>query len=463
MKNQLCIKQFIHALEQLTSPILLFQDYMQQINANAKNHQNLFKIFKEIYLDLFDEPTSESQVEFGIIKKQFSKYIKEKFETEFGTDGKNLTSLSETEIRRSVKKLIEKDLSEYTKLYQTGNLGDFSPWLREFKRNLAKEIEIPGQYNEKSKPMPEYHIKIESFDERISEMVSIRRPKLLTIRGNDQKDHRFLVKGGEDQRQDQRIEILFELINDLLKSDPRCYQRNLSIRTYQVIPMTTKLALIEWISDTKTLKEAINGSKTEEESRRLDSGEKGVAIRYQHYIENASKDLTGRNINDLYGMVYAKYNRDYVSNSFKEIENQVPWDLLRRHIRSMSSSTEGYFYLRNQFIMSYAVASACQYILGIGDRHLGNCMIETMTGKSIPIDFGMAFGHAAINLTVPELVPIRLTRQILKLIAPLEQNGLFEATMLHTLRALRENNDLLMCILDVFIKEPSIDWYISVT
>ena len=317
MKNQLCIKQFINALEQLTSPILLFQDYMQQINANVKNRQNLFKIFKEIYLDLFDEPTSESQVEFGIIKKQFSKYIKEKFETEFGIDGKNLTSLSETEIRRSVKKLIEKDLSEYTKLYQTGNLGDFSPWLREFKRNLAKEIEIPGQYNEKSKPMPEYHIKIESFDERISEMVSIRRPKLLTIRGNDQKDHRFLVKGGEDQRQDQRIEILFELINDLLKSDPRCYQRNLSIRTYQVIPMTTKLALIEWISDTKTLKEAINGSKTEEESRRLDSGDKGVAIRYQHYIENASKDLTGRNINDLYGMVYAKYNRDYVSNSFK--------------------------------------------------------------------------------------------------------------------------------------------------
>ena len=65
--------------------------------------------------------------------------------------------------------------------------------------------------------MPEYHVKIESFDERITEMVSIRRPKLLTIRGNDQKDHRFLVKGGEDQRQDQRIETLFELINDLLK------------------------------------------------------------------------------------------------------------------------------------------------------------------------------------------------------------------------------------------------------
>jgi phosphatidylinositol kinase/protein kinase (PI-3 family) len=58
-------------------------------------------------------------------------------------------------------------------------------------------------------------------------------------------------------------------------------------------------------------------------------------------------------------------------------------------------------------------------------------------------------------------MPIRLTRQILKLIAPLEHAGLLEASMLHTLRALRENNDLLMCILDVFIKEPSIDWIVK--
>ena len=82
-------------------------------------------------------------------------------------------------------------------------------------------------------------------------------------------------------------------------------------------------------------------------------------------------------------------------------------------------------------------------------------------------------------------MPIRLTRQILKLMAPLEHSGytisslsknlnklnfflkivvnfksLFEASMVHILRALRENNDLLMCILDVFVKEPSMDWIV---
>ena len=30
--------------------------------------------------------------------------------------------------------------------------------------------------------------------------------------------------------------------------------------------------------------------------------------------------------------------------------------------------------------------------------------------------------------------------------------------MIHALRALRNNSDLLMCTMDVFIKEPSLDW-----
>ena len=39
---------------------------------------------------------------------------------------------------------------------------------------------------------------------------SIRKPKRLVIRGDDEKDHVFLVKGGEDLRLDQRIEQVRE-------------------------------------------------------------------------------------------------------------------------------------------------------------------------------------------------------------------------------------------------------------
>ena len=36
----------------------------------------------------------------------------------------------------------------------------------------------------------------------------------------------------------------------------------------------------------------------------------------------------------------------------------------------------------------------CQYVLGIGDRHLSNFMIDLSTGGVVGIDFGHAFGTA---------------------------------------------------------------------
>lgn len=71
-------------------------------------------------------------------------------------------------------------------------------------------------------------------------MQSIRKPKRIVIRGNDEREYPFLVKGGEDLRQDQRIEQLFEVMNNILSRDAACSQRNMQIKTYQVIPVTTR-------------------------------------------------------------------------------------------------------------------------------------------------------------------------------------------------------------------------------
>ena len=71
-------------------------------------------------------------------------------------------------------------------------------------------------------------------------MSSIRRPKRLIIRGDDERDHPFLVKGGEDLRQDQRIEQLFGVMNILLAGHAPCTLRSLQLRTYQVIPITSR-------------------------------------------------------------------------------------------------------------------------------------------------------------------------------------------------------------------------------
>lgn len=71
-------------------------------------------------------------------------------------------------------------------------------------------------------------------------MNSIRRPKRLIVRGDDEREYPFLVKGGEDLRQDQRIEQLFTVMNIILAQNTTCAHSSMQLRTYQVVPITTR-------------------------------------------------------------------------------------------------------------------------------------------------------------------------------------------------------------------------------
>ena len=50
-----------------------------------------------------------------------------------------------------------------------------------------------------------------------------------------------------------------------------------------------------------------------------------------------------------------------------------------------------WFEMRLLYSRSTAVMSMIGYVLGLGDRHVSNIMIDTATGELIPIDFGITF------------------------------------------------------------------------
>lgn len=60
----------------------------------------------------------------------------------------------------------------------------------------------------------------------------------------------------------------------------------------------------------------------------------------------------------------------------------------------MSTTPEAFLSLRSHFTSSHALLCISQWLLGIGDRHLSNFMINMETGGMIGIDFGHAFGSA---------------------------------------------------------------------
>lgn len=60
----------------------------------------------------------------------------------------------------------------------------------------------------------------------------------------------------------------------------------------------------------------------------------------------------------------------------------------------MCNTPEAFLSLRSHLICSHALLCVSHWVLGIGDRHLSNFMINIETGGMIGIDFGHAFGSA---------------------------------------------------------------------
>lgn len=61
------------------------------------------------------------------------------------------------------------------------------------------------------------------------------------------------------------------------------------------------------------------------------------------------------------------------------------------------------------YTRSVATTSMVGYILGLGDRHVENILIDRSTAELIHIDLGIAFELGKV-LPTPETVPFRMTQ-----------------------------------------------------
>lgn len=94
------------------------------------------------------------------------------------------------------------------------------------------------------------------------------------------------------------------------------------------------------------------------------------------------------------------------------------------------------------------------YILGLGDRHPSNIMLDRLSGKIIHIDFGDCFEVAMIRDKYPEKIPFRLTRMLQKAMDVSKIEGNFRTTCENTMRVMRANKDSLLAILEAFVYDP---------
>lgn len=98
------------------------------------------------------------------------------------------------------------------------------------------------------------------------------------------------------------------------------------------------------------------------------------------------------------------------------------------------------------------------YILGLGDRHPSNLMLDQLSGRVLHIDFGDCFEVAMHREKFPERVPFRLTRMLVNAMEVSGIEGSYRTTCENTMDVLRDNKDSLLAMLEAFVHDPLFSW-----
>ena len=300
---------------------------------------------------------------------------------------------------------------------------------------LDLPVNIYGQYSVGG------FVGISRFSSEYSNVGGINAPKKINCLGTDGKWRPQLVKGKDDLRQDAVMQQVFGLMNSLLKRDVSARRRRLQIRTYKVVPLSQRSGILEWCENTLPLKDFLVGQ----------DNQSGAHKRYypEDYSASKCRELLKSSVNNPKSKLerYEKicqHLRPVMRHFFYE-NFPEPGILMERRLA---------------YTRSAAASSMVGYILGLGDRHVQNILIDKQTAELIHIDLGIAFEQGKI-LPTPETVPFRLTRDIVDGFGPSGVEGTFRRCCEVTLNVLRSYKDGIITLLEVLMFDPLYNWSLT--
>jgi phosphatidylinositol kinase/protein kinase (PI-3 family) len=97
------------------------------------------------------------------------------------------------------------------------------------------------------------------------------------------------------------------------------------------------------------------------------------------------------------------------------------------------------------------------YVIGLGDRHLDNILLDFRSGELLHIDYNVCF-EKGLRLRVPETVPFRMTATMQAALGVSGIDGTFSSCSEGVLRVLRTNKETLLTLLEAFVYDPLVDW-----
>ncbi|KAH9522771.1 Serine/threonine-protein kinase smg1 [Dermatophagoides farinae] len=328
-------------------------------------------------------------------------------------------------------------------------MQDISPRLATLENTV---IPLPGLNGS--------NVMLKGVFKTVSVLHTYTKPKKIILIGSDGRNYSYLFKGHEDLHLDERIMQFLSIVNQMIsKFGPTINQQNnnsninydrmfIRARNYSVTPLGNKSGLIQWVEGGHALYNLYKRWLSNRDIS-LDEINKRVSANEIFKMKLAEHGITTENRND--------WNMNILHKVFDELSNETPDDLIVRELWCSSVNSFDHWNLQQNFITSNAIMSVIGYILGLGDRHLDNILLDLTTGEVIHIDYNICFEKGK-TLRVPEMVLCRLTQNIVNTFGVTGVDGKFRIACENVLKILRKGKETLLTLLEAFVYDPLIDW-----
>uniref|UniRef100_A0A4W6DZP7 non-specific serine/threonine protein kinase n=1 Tax=Lates calcarifer TaxID=8187 RepID=A0A4W6DZP7_LATCA len=334
------------------------------------------------------------------------------------------------------------------------HLDDISPRLVSM---TTTEMALPGEVSASDA------VTIQSVGNTITILPTKTKPKKLFFLGSDGRNYPYLFKGLEDLHLDERIMQFLSIVNTMFTKINQQEQPRFHARHYSVTPLGTRSGLIQWVDGATPLfglykrwqqREAVLQAQKAQDSfqqqpvppvprpSELYYSRIGPALK----AVGLSLDVTRRD-----------WPLSVMKEVLKELMEATPSNLLAKELWCSCTTPSEWWRVTQSYARSTAVMSMVGYIIGLGDRHLDNVLIDMTTGEVVHIDYNVCFEKGK-SLRVPEKVPFRMTHNIETALGVTGVEGIFRLSCEQVVQMMRRGRETLLTLLEAFVYDPLVDW-----
>lgn len=270
------------------------------------------------------------------------------------------------------------------------------------------------------------------FDDRVEVMNSLQKPKRIWVHADTGDTYSFLCKSKDEPRKDIRMMEVASLMNTLFLTDSEARRKQFALRRYCIAALVDDCAIIEWVDDSSPLRHVVTHCYGMDGS--------GVRISqvkaWQAKVDN--KSITKMEMFE------------------RHILPAAP-PVLHQWFDQTFANNQDWYQARTLFTQSTALWSMAGHIVGLGDRHAENLMIDTKRGELLHVDFACMFDKGE-TLEVPERVRFRLTQNLVDGMGVLGADGPFRANCEIALRCQVKNKNAVMSVVETLLHDPLVEW-----